>query len=113
MRLVKYLAHSGVASRRASEKLIAAGRVTVDGATVTDPARDVEGAGRVTVDGRDVAPEGREVWMLNKPLHVVSTASEPGRRRAVVELIDSSPAPVSGRPPRRRLDRADPDRQRR
>ncbi len=90
MRLVKYLAHSGVASRRASEKLIAAGRVAVDGATVTDPARDVEGTGRVTVDGRDVAPEGREVWMLNKPLHVVSTASEPGRRRAVVELIDSS-----------------------
>ncbi len=89
MRLVKYLAHSGVASRRASEKLIAAGRVTVDGEVVTDPARDVEGAGRVTVDGRAVAPEAREVWMLNKPLHVVSTASEPGRRRAVVELVDS------------------------
>ena len=89
MRLVKYLAHSGVASRRASEGLIAAGRVTVDGEVVTDPARDVEGAGRVTVDGKPVAPEAREVWMLNKPLHVVSTASEPGRRRAVVDLIRS------------------------
>jgi 23S rRNA pseudouridine2605 synthase len=89
MRLVKYLAHSGVASRRASERLIASGRVSVDGEIVTDPARDVEGAGHVTVDGRPVAPEAREVWMLNKPLHVVSTASEPGRRRAVVDLIRS------------------------
>ena len=87
MRLVKYLAHSGVASRRASEQLIADGRVTLDGEVVTDPARDVEGAGRVTVDGKPVAPEAREIWMLNKPLHVVSTASEPGRRRAVVDLI--------------------------
>jgi 23S rRNA pseudouridine2605 synthase len=89
MRLVKFLAHSGVASRRASEGLIAAGRVSVDGEVVTDPARDVEGAGHVTVDGKPVAPEAREVWMLNKPLHVVSTASEPGRRRAVVDLIRS------------------------
>jgi 23S rRNA pseudouridine2605 synthase len=89
MRLVKYLAHSGVASRRASEALIAAGRVAVDGDVVTDPAHDVEGRGSVTVDGKPVAPEAREVWMLNKPLHVVSTASEPGRRRAVVDLIRS------------------------
>ena len=89
MRLVKFLAHSGVASRRASEVLIAAGRVSIDGEVVTDPARDVEGAGRVTVDGKPVAPEAREVWMLNKPLHVVSTASEPGRRRAVVDLVRS------------------------
>ena len=45
MRLAKYLAHAGVASRRAAETLIAAGRVSVDGEAVTDPARDVgEGA---------------------------------------------------------------------
>lgn len=90
MRLAKFLAHSGVASRRASERLIGAGRVTVGGEVVTDPARDVE-AGRddVEVDGRPIAPESREVWMLNKPLDVVSTAKEPGRRRAVVELVES------------------------
>ena len=90
MRLVKYLAHSGVASRRTAEELIAAGRVRVSGAVVTDPARDVgEGSG-VEVDGRPVAPEPREVWALNKPAGVVSTAREPGRRRAVTDLIDSS-----------------------
>jgi 23S rRNA pseudouridine2605 synthase len=89
MRLVKYLAHSGVASRRAAEELIAAGRVSVGGEVVTDPARDVgEGSG-VEVDGRPVAPEPREVWALNKPTGVVSTAREPGRRRAVTDLVDS------------------------
>ena len=72
MRLAKYLAHSGVASRRAAEELIAAGRVRVGGEVVTDPARDV-------AESSDV----------NKPAGVTSTAREPGRRRAVVELVDS------------------------
>ena len=89
MHLVKYLAHSGVASRRAAEELISAGRVSVGGEVVTDPARDVgEGSG-VEVDGRPVAPEPREVWALHKPAGVVSTAREPGRRRAVTDLVES------------------------
>ncbi len=89
MRLAKYLAHSGVASRRKAEQIIAAGRVRVGGELVRDPARDVEFESGVEVDGKPVGPESREVWMLNKPVHVVSTAREPGRRRAVTELIES------------------------
>jgi 23S rRNA pseudouridine2605 synthase len=89
MRLAKYLAHSGVASRRRAEELIADGRVTVCGEVVTDPARDVDGSRGVEVDGRPVSPEPREVWMLNKPAGVVSTAREPGRRRAVTDLVPS------------------------
>jgi 23S rRNA pseudouridine2605 synthase len=89
VRLVKYLAHSGVASRRAAEALIAARRVSVGGEVVIDPARDVGEGSRVEVDGRPVAPEPREVWALNKPPGVVSTAREPGRRRAVTDLVDS------------------------
>jgi 23S rRNA pseudouridine2605 synthase len=89
MRLAKYLAHSGVASRRRSEELVAAGRVRVGGKVCRDPARDVGPESGVEVDGRPVAPEAREVWMLNKPAGVTSTAREPGRRRAVTELIDS------------------------
>ena len=60
MRLAKYLASAGVSSRRACDPIIRAGRVTVDGATVTDPARDVSGSNRVAVDGKTVslaAPE--------------------------------------------------------
>jgi 23S rRNA pseudouridine2605 synthase len=89
MRLAKYLAHSGVASRRRAEELIGAGRVRVGGQVVTDPARDVDEDSGVEVDGSPVAPEPREVWMLNKPAGVVSTAREPGRRRAVTELVRS------------------------
>ena len=89
MRLAKYLAHGGVASRRASEKMIAGGRVRVGGRVVTDPARDVDGSIEVTVDGRPVQPEEHEVWAVNKPVGVTSTAREPGRRRAVVEFVDT------------------------
>jgi 23S rRNA pseudouridine2605 synthase len=89
VRLAKYLAHAGVASRRAAEELIAAGKVRVGGEVMTDPARDVEEADDVRVNGRPVAPEPREVWALNKPAGVVSTASEPGSRRAVTDLVDS------------------------
>ena len=89
MRLARYLAHCGVASRRAAEAIVASGRVQVAGEVVTDPARDVEEGQTVLLDGRALDLERREVWAVNKPTGVVSTAREPGRRRAVVELVDS------------------------
>jgi len=89
VRLARYLAHCGVASRRAAEKLIAAGRVSVGGEVVTDPARDVDADSGVAFDGRAVAPEPHETWAVNKPRDVTSTADEPGRRRAVVDLVAS------------------------
>jgi 23S rRNA pseudouridine2605 synthase len=90
VRLARYLAHCGVASRRRAEELIAAGHVSVGGRTVADPAADVDESSGVEVRGRPVAPEPHEVWLVNKPAGVVSTAREPGRRPAVVELVGSS-----------------------
>jgi len=90
VRLVRFLAHSGVASRRASERIIAAGRVQVDGEVVTDPAREVWEGAEVRVDGSAVSPEEHEVWAVNKPAGVVSTAREPGSRRAVTELVGTA-----------------------
>jgi len=88
MRLVKYLAHAGVASRRAAEPLIAAGRVSVDGQTVTDPARDVGELSVVRFDGRLLSgPEPRVVYVLHKPLGVISAASDTHGRATVVELV--------------------------
>jgi 23S rRNA pseudouridine2605 synthase len=92
MRLAKYLAHSGVASRRAAERLIAQGHVAVGGALVTDPARDVDADSRVTVDGRPVSgPESRVVYAVHKPIGVVSTARDTHGRPTVIEL-----APAEG-----------------
>jgi 23S rRNA pseudouridine2605 synthase len=89
VRLAKYLAHAGVASRRTAEKLIRGGRVRVGGEVVRDPARDVEESDQIEVDGLAIEAEPREVWALNKPRGVVSTAREPGKRQAVTELVES------------------------
>jgi 23S rRNA pseudouridine2605 synthase len=89
VRLAKFLAHAGVASRRAAERLIADGRVTVGDEVVTNPATDVDGEVRVAVDGRPVEPEPREVHALNKPPGVVSTARDTHGRPTVVELVRS------------------------
>src|SRR4051812_27961010 len=88
MRLAKFLAHSGVASRRAAEGLIADGRVAVAGEPVLDPARDVDGSEPVAVDGAIVAPPAqRVVYAVNKPPGVVSTARDTHGRPTVVELV--------------------------
>jgi 23S rRNA pseudouridine2605 synthase len=90
MRLAKFLAGAGVASRRAAEAIVGSGRVTVDGVTVLDPARDVTPEHEVALDGRPVREEtARVVYALHKPLGVVSTASDPQRRPTVVSLVPS------------------------
>jgi 23S rRNA pseudouridine2605 synthase len=91
-RLQKYLARCGVASRRASEQIIVGGRVRVNGQTAAelgtsiDPERD-----RVELDGRAVRPPKTLTYVvLNKPIGVVSTASDPQGRRTVLDLVDVS-----------------------
>jgi 23S rRNA pseudouridine2605 synthase len=89
-RLQKVLARSGLGSRRAVEGLIAAGRVTVNGAPVelgrrVDPTKD-----RVELDGFPVPVDATLLYyLLNKPAGVVSTASDPAGRPTAVELVDA------------------------
>ncbi|MBA3327116.1 MAG: rRNA pseudouridine synthase [Solirubrobacterales bacterium] len=88
MRLAKFLAHAGVASRRGAEEIVRAGRVSVAGATVTDPARDVDADSGVAVDGRFLeGEEERMVFVVHKPAGVVSTARDTHGRRTVVDLV--------------------------
>src|ERR671916_1108115 len=89
MRLGKFLAHAGVASRRAAEEIVWERRVTVDGEVVTDPAREVDDTRTVEVDGRRVEAEPHEVHALNKPAGVVSTARDTHGRPTVVQLVRS------------------------
>jgi len=87
-RLQKVLAGAGVASRRKAEEIVAAGRVRVNGAIVTemgvkvDPRRD-----RIEVDGRAIAAEKFVTVILNKPRSVVSTVRDPEGRPTVAELV--------------------------
>jgi 23S rRNA pseudouridine2605 synthase len=92
VRLAKYLAHAGVASRRASEQLVFAGRVTVSGEVVRDPARDVDESVTVAVDGEAVwvPNSARAVYLVHKPRGVVSTAHDPQGRPTIVEMVPSS-----------------------
>jgi 23S rRNA pseudouridine2605 synthase len=88
VRLAKHLAAAGVASRRASEELVRAGRVRVGGAVITDPARDVGERDVVEFDGEPVgAAQERVVYALHKPSGVVSTARDTHGRPTVVSLV--------------------------
>jgi pseudouridine synthase len=88
-RLQKVLSQAGIASRRAAEKLIANGRVSVNGATVTEMGTKADlGADDIRVDGRRIkAAERSRYVLLNKPAGYVSTRSDPQRRKTVIDLL--------------------------
>jgi len=90
MRLAKFLAGAGVASRRAAEEIVRAGRVCVDGEVVLDPASAVGPSDAVELDGTPVRPaEAGVVYAVNKPSGIVSTARDPQGRHTVVALVPS------------------------
>jgi pseudouridine synthase len=88
-RLQKYLASCGIASRRAAEQLISAGRVSVNGQVVAELGTRVEpSVDRVEVDGRPVAPPPAKVYLaVNKPPGIVTTTSDPRGRPTVLDLV--------------------------
>lgn len=93
MRLQKYLALSGVASRRASEKMIADGRVTVNGHVITEMGVQVdEDADQITVDGTVIHLEEEKHYLAYyKPVGEVTTASDPEGRPTVMDKFRDYP----------------------
>jgi 23S rRNA pseudouridine2605 synthase len=87
MRLQKALAEAGFASRRGSEELIKAGRVTVDGVTAELGASADADTQVIAVDGRPIAPEAKEYWLLNKPAGVLSAVTDARGRPTVVDCV--------------------------
>lgn len=91
MRLQKYLAHSGVASRRKSEEIIAASRVKVNDKIIVDPAFDVKENDIVKVDEKRIHAKKMYTYiLLNKPIGVVSTSNDEKGRLNVVDYVNSS-----------------------
>lgn len=88
-RLQKYMARCGAASRRKSEELITAGRVMVNGQTVTELGIKVSENDEVMLDGKALLPEARKVYIaLNKPIGYVSTVKDEHGRKTLLDLVD-------------------------
>jgi len=91
LRLQKFLAHAGVASRRKCEEIISNGRVQIDGKTITAMGTQVTpGKERITVDGKLIGAKEKLVYiLLNKPKGYVTTVSDPQGRPIVTSLLQN------------------------
>jgi len=93
VRLQKFLAQKGVTSRRKAEELILAGRVAVNGQTITELGTKIEsGKDNVTLDGRSIDSDGALVYlMLHKPEGVITSVSDPQKRPVVMKYVKDIP----------------------
>lgn len=96
-RIAKILSRAGVASRREAERMIAAGRVSVNGKTIDSPALNVTDADRIVVDGKPVGdPEPPRIWLYHKPAGLVTTErDEKDRPTVFAALPDGMPRVMS------------------
>lgn len=89
-RLNKYIANAGVCSRRAADELIAAGKVKVNGNTVTEMGHKLQRGDSVTVDGKPLKGEKHVYVLLNKPKGFITTTSDPENRKTVMDLVSNA-----------------------
>lgn len=96
-RIAKVLARAGVASRREAERMIEAGRVSVNGKILTSPALNVTGRETITVDGKPIAEaEDTRLWLYHKPTGLVTTdRDEKGRETIYDKLPEDLPRVMS------------------
>jgi len=87
-RIAKVLARAGIASRREAERMIEAGRVTVNGKLINSPALNVTEKARITVDGKEVGePEPPRIWLYHKPAGLVTSAKDEKGRKTVFDAL--------------------------
>lgn len=87
-RIAKVIARAGLASRREAEKIIAAGRVSVNGKTIDSPALNVTEKDRITVDGKPLAePEPPRIWLYHKPSGLVTTTKDEQDRTTIFDML--------------------------
>lgn len=95
IRLAKFLADSGVASRRKAEELIRAGKVSIDHKIVTDLATKVEADSQnITVNHKKILPDKKICYLLNKPVGYICSVSDPHNKKTVLDLVPKFPRVV-------------------
>ena len=95
MRLNKYIAQAGIASRRKADELIASGNVKINGLVVRELGTDVKEGDVVEVNGKRIEPAEKKVYVvLNKPLGYVTTSSDDKDRATVLDLVADIPERV-------------------
>lgn len=95
MRLAKFLAESGIASRRKSEEIIISGRVEIAGQVVDDVTTNVlPGQTDITVDNKKIILEEKVYYLLNKPVGYISSLKDPHNTKTVVSLVPKQPRVV-------------------
>lgn len=87
IRLNRYLAHAGIASRREADKLIASGAVSINGKVVTELGTKVKPTDEVHYGGEKISGEKKQYVLLNKPKDYITTVDDPQKRRTVMELV--------------------------
>ncbi|MEJ6401311.1 pseudouridine synthase [Yoonia sp. 2307UL14-13] len=87
-RIAKVLSRAGIASRREAERMVEAGRVSVNGKVIDSPALNVTEADKITVDGKPVgAPDEPRIWLYHKPAGLVTTERDEKGRETVFDAL--------------------------
>ncbi len=88
VRIAKFIADSGVASRRAAEELIACGRVSINDVTINSPVSFVGESDVVKIDGKKIASQtDTELYMFHKPLNTMTTSRDPNGRKTIYDCL--------------------------
>ena len=105
IRLNRFIARSGLCSRRDADALIAKGLVKVNDTLITEMGVKVKHGDRVSVNGKQLVPTDREYILMNKPKDTITTTSDEKGRRSVMDLLDKDQFGSIGLFPVGRLDR--------
>ncbi|MBR3510934.1 MAG: rRNA pseudouridine synthase [Alphaproteobacteria bacterium] len=89
IRLSKFIADCGIASRRGAEDLIASGKVSVNDKIIDTPVFFVDGNEKICVDGKEIKKQDEiKVYMFNKPLNTMTTTKDPQNRKTIYDVLD-------------------------
>lgn len=105
MRLNRFVAQSGLCSRRKADELIAAGVIRINGSVVTELGTKLSAGDSVVVNGREITPLGLSYILMNKPTNSITTTADERSRRTVLDVLTLSDDEKKGLFPVGRLDR--------